>query len=215
MGVGAVSRGDRPQHAPARLSGEGISPPAGEPGRGRGRWVWVVHVLAVYAISRLSTAGLFLLALSQQEASEVSGVKPDYSTFVGAWYDGAWYRAIADHGYPTQLPHDGSGAVAQNVWAFYPLYPMVIRACMTLTGGSWVVVAPLLLPDCSGPADGLLGVIGTASRRDSTALCGQEAVLVWDRSDPGVGLYACSGPADRHRPAGALDFQATVLQTDR
>ena len=34
------------------------------------------------------------------------------------------------------------GLVQQNAWAFFPLYPLLVRGVMTVTGGSWAVVAP-------------------------------------------------------------------------
>ena len=103
-------------------------------GRGYSRWPWWVSVLAVYTASRLFAAGVFLFVASRQEATDAASAAPDYFTFVSRWYDGAWYMAIADHGYPTQLPVDGSGVVGQNAWAFYPLYPMLVHVVMAAGG---------------------------------------------------------------------------------
>src|SRR5436309_667471 len=47
-----------------------------------------------------------------------------------AQWDGLWYRAVADHGYPDHVVH------AQSTLGFFPLYPMVI----------WLVGHALVLP---------------------------------------------------------------------
>jgi hypothetical protein len=60
-----------------------------------------------------------------------------YLSFVARW-DSAWYRTIAEGGYPSVLPRDPAGEVEQNAWAFYPLFPMLGRALGTL-GLSWPV----------------------------------------------------------------------------
>ncbi|WP_186317562.1 hypothetical protein [Curtobacterium sp. 9128] len=64
---------------------------------------------------------------------------PTFFTFSGSW-DASFYRTIAEHGYPGTLPTDGGGHVLPNPWAFLPVFPALVRALSTLTGGSfWVV----------------------------------------------------------------------------
>ena len=48
-------------------------------------------------------------------------------------WDGQWYWDIAENGYPGSALDDG-GRPAQTSLAFFPLYPMVVRAVMQLTG---------------------------------------------------------------------------------
>ncbi|GAB3449058.1 hypothetical protein GCM10027517_34850 [Phycicoccus ginsengisoli] len=55
-------------------------------------------------------------------------------------WDGSWYRHIAEVGYPHVLPRTPDGQVAQNAWAFYPLFPLVARAVMDLTGLGFALV---------------------------------------------------------------------------
>jgi len=50
-------------------------------------------------------------------------------------WDGLWYRALANHGYPTHAQH------AQSTLGFFPLYPLVI----------WTVARPLLLVTSHSP----------------------------------------------------------------
>jgi hypothetical protein len=44
-----------------------------------------------------------------------------------ARWDGRWYLAIARHGYPAVIPHG-----RQSVWAFFPLFPALMRLVGTL-----------------------------------------------------------------------------------
>ncbi len=59
-----------------------------------------------------------------------------YLAFVARW-DSAWYRKIAEGGYPSVLPIDAAGQVQQNEWAFYPVFPMLARGLMALPGVGW------------------------------------------------------------------------------
>ncbi|MFZ1687098.1 MAG: hypothetical protein WAU70_06740 [Flavobacteriales bacterium] len=54
---------------------------------------------------------------------------------VGSRGDTGWYLAIAEHGYPVITDRDAIGHarkddVVQTQWAFFPLYPWLIRATM-------------------------------------------------------------------------------------
>jgi len=56
-------------------------------------------------------------------------------------WDGSWYRHVAEQGYPDQLPVNPDGHVAQNAWAFYPLFPLLARLLMDVTGLGFPAVA--------------------------------------------------------------------------
>lgn len=58
-------------------------------------------------------------------------------------WDGQWYRLIAERGYPDVLPRV-NGTVAMNACAFYPLYAMLVRLVMSVSGSQFIVVAPLV-----------------------------------------------------------------------
>jgi len=58
-------------------------------------------------------------------------------------WDGVWYRKITLEGYPHALPHDATGAVVPNTWAFYPLYPQLARAVEAL-GLGWEAAATIV-----------------------------------------------------------------------
>jgi hypothetical protein len=65
-------------------------------------------------------------------------------------WDGYWYRRIADTGYPRHLPVDANGLVQFNEWAFYPLYPMTVRALMWALGTGWPLTASFVAMLCGG-----------------------------------------------------------------
>ena len=47
----------------------------------------------------------------------------------------------AYEGYPESLPRDGSGQVQENAWAFYPVFPLVVRTVSAVTGTGWDLTA--------------------------------------------------------------------------
>ncbi len=112
---------------------------------------WFVLPLALFLATRVVDAVLLMLAARHQlPADQLPGglVVPvvrdpvTYFNVIQNW-DGQWFRSIAEHGYPRTLPtHDG--VVIQNQWAFYPLFPFLVRAVMTVTTLSFGVAAGLL-----------------------------------------------------------------------
>ncbi|PID96830.1 MAG: hypothetical protein CSA84_03445 [Actinomycetales bacterium] len=105
---------------------------------------FVVQVVALYAVTRVLT-GVMLAVVS---GSQAPSAMTDNQT-VGYWgfttlWDGQWYARIASDGYPDTLPRDTSGQVMQNAWAFYPLFPMLSRAVMAVTGLPFAVVGSTL-----------------------------------------------------------------------
>lgn len=102
---------------------------------------WWVQVLLVWLGARAFSAVVFLLVARTQEANPWTPAAPSYAQYTGLMWDASWYREIAERGYPAGLPTD-AGGVTQNAWAFFPLFPTMVRGFMVLTGGSWEVVAP-------------------------------------------------------------------------
>lgn len=105
-------------------------------------WPWWAQVLAVYAAARVFSAVVLLVVATRQEANGWTGARPGYVDYTGLMWDATWYRRIAESGYPATLPVGADGLVQQNEWAFFPLYPLLVRGVMAVTGGSWAVVAP-------------------------------------------------------------------------
>jgi Gpi18-like mannosyltransferase len=122
---GALAPSHPNGHAAAAPPGE--RPPAGsEPTR---RSPWLAHVGA--ALERARFAILVYLgsrALLIVVAVIDGALRHHTFTHEVANWDGGWYRAVAEFGYPTHVSHN------QTPLGFFPLYPMVI----------WAVAQPLL-----------------------------------------------------------------------
>jgi hypothetical protein len=104
-------------------------------------------VLAIYAGSRLLTTGIlalvYWLAATFGWSFADSVTRPDLIGLMGSW-DARFYRQIALFGYPAQLPLDAHGDVAQNAWAFLPIYPWLTRVLMNATGMDFATAGVLL-----------------------------------------------------------------------
>ncbi len=102
---------------------------------------------------------------------------PGYFVVTENW-DGQWYHEIADIGYPVPLPTGADGAVEQNPWAFYPVFPMLARVVMRVTGldfyaagsglslvlGAVAIVALFRLVDeAVGRWSAIVAVVGTTT----------------------------------------------------
>lgn len=93
-----------------------------------------VAALLVYLASRLVTSAFVAQAADRQVPYEPwTGPEVTFLDMSVMW-DGSWYRYIVAAGYPSELPIDTAGNVAQNAWAFYPLFPSLARTVMVLTG---------------------------------------------------------------------------------
>lgn len=101
---------------------------------------WWLRVVAVFALSRVVTTTILLVAASLQDANPWTGARPGYLDFATMW-DGHWYYIIAVSAYPSELPIDAEGHIGENAWAFMPVYPMLVRALMLITGGSFALLA--------------------------------------------------------------------------
>lgn len=79
------------------------------------------RVASIYLAARLVTTGFFLLASAISPADARFGPGTDLLTYIEAW-DAQYYKRIATEGYPVELPLTDDGEVAQNAWAFMPLF---------------------------------------------------------------------------------------------
>ncbi|WP_396655115.1 hypothetical protein [Microbacterium sp.] len=96
----------------------------------------------LYLAARVVTT-IFLVA-----AAELSGPASRFGADAGigdlilAW-DAQWYWYTAENGYPSTLPLTDEGLVAENQWAFMPIYAYLARL-VGLPFGSWGVGALLV-----------------------------------------------------------------------
>jgi len=98
----------------------------------------------VWVATRAFSAVLLLVVARTQEATVWTPASPSYAQYTGAMWDASWYRLIAEEGYPDGLPVGPDGRVPQTAWAFFPLFPALVRAVVAVTGASWDVAAPTL-----------------------------------------------------------------------
>ena len=109
-----------------------------------GRWPWYAKVLAVWALARIFSFAVFTAVAAQQGVNPWGWEgTPSYLQFIGAW-DSEWYGRIFAGGYPSEIPRDPSGRALENEWAFYALFPGLVRALAAVTGLGWEVLAPLV-----------------------------------------------------------------------
>jgi hypothetical protein len=98
-------------------------------------------VVLVYLGLRAASWLLLVLASRDQPVmADWTGPTVEPIDMTVLW-DGSWYRHVAEHGYPHQLPLDAEGRIAQNAWAFYPLFPLLSRLLMDFTGLGFPAVA--------------------------------------------------------------------------
>jgi hypothetical protein len=170
----------------AVVSGYSLSDDSRETPR---RWWWLP--LSIFLATRLADAVLVtVLGRAQLDPASlpVAPHRPplesgrSYADLVANW-DGQWYRYIVEHGYPTHLP-TVHGAVQDNQWAFYPLYPALVKP-LTWAGLPFGLAASLVSMVFGALAMCLLhrfllhrvGTYGAAMT--VLALCVAPAALVW------------------------------------
>ncbi len=115
-------------------------------------WPWWAQSLAVYAAARLFSASWLLAAAAAQGPNPWAGDHPTYAQITGLFWDAGWYRRIVDEGYPPELPVGEDGLVQQNAWAFFPLFPLLVRGLMAATSLPFEVAAPTLSLVLAGAA---------------------------------------------------------------
>ena len=88
---------------------------------------WAV-LLGFYLLTRVVVAVVIQgAAVCCQNPAGVGALDPGYLDMVGIW-DGTWYHRIATTGYPLTLPYDPvTDKVTFSAWAFYPLFPLVLK----------------------------------------------------------------------------------------
>ncbi|MEY9841629.1 hypothetical protein [Streptacidiphilus sp. EB103A] len=112
--------------ADAAAAGDAPAPQHAAPSRSRVRRIaaLVWPAFAVYAV----TTAAHLLVLSAM----IPAGGPSLQNRLTTW-DGGFYLEIAAHGYPHGFSYDPSGKLTGNTLAFFPLYPMLVRAVHGIT----------------------------------------------------------------------------------
>jgi hypothetical protein len=102
----------------------------------------IARIAVVYLLARAVTTGLLLLAAERSTAGSRFGADADIGSFVLGW-DAQWYWLVAWEGYPHALPLTDAGHVAENAWAFMPVYAYAAQV-VGLPFGSWGAGALLI-----------------------------------------------------------------------
>ncbi|MDO5628375.1 MAG: hypothetical protein Q4G43_08655 [Mobilicoccus sp.] len=120
---------------------------------------FIVGVLLIYTVARIFSAVVLTIVGTWQEDVVWITDEQGYFRMTVLW-DAFWYRQIVEDGYPEVMPADpDSGRLWQNPWAFYPLFPMMTRGLMAVTGGSFAVVGSTLSLVLGGAAAVLIAVL--------------------------------------------------------
>lgn len=94
-----------------------------------------LKIAVIYLAARVVTTVFFLLAASMSTSLSRFGAGPGLVDFVLGW-DAQWYWLVAENGYPSELPLTDSGDVAENAWAFMPVFAYVAKV-VGFPFGSW------------------------------------------------------------------------------
>lgn len=100
---------------------------------------FVVSRLCVLAGAGVRAAQVYID--SRQENDPVPESPAQLVTGVFTQWDGNWYMAIVRHGYPDNIPPDVTYGMLQARAAFFPLYPLLVRAVDRILPGGDVFAA--------------------------------------------------------------------------
>lgn len=98
-----------------------------------------LRIALIYIAARVVTTVFLLLAAELSGFESRFGPDARLADLVLGW-DSRWYWIVAETGYPTDLPLTETGAVAENQWAFMPIYAYLAKF-VSLPFGQWVVGA--------------------------------------------------------------------------
>lgn len=104
------------------------------------RLPWWGQALLIWLVSRMWAALLFVVVDRQSPDGPWGPTPLGYFNVLTIW-DGQWYERVHDGGYPAELPRDANATVQPNEWAFYPVFPLVVRAITAVTGLPWALAA--------------------------------------------------------------------------
>lgn len=101
-----------------------------------------LRIALIYLTARVITTAMMIAAALQSTSLSRFGAEPGLADFIVGW-DAQWYWLVAEAGYPSDLPLTESGEVAENAWAFMPVFAFAAKAIGFLFG-SWGMGAFLI-----------------------------------------------------------------------
>ncbi|WP_438803626.1 hypothetical protein [Microbacterium hominis] len=105
----------------------------------RTRAATAARIALIYLAARAVTTVFLLVAAELSGSGSRFGPDATLADLLGGW-DAAWYGFLALTGYPTELPVTETGEVAENAWAFMPVFAYLALAVGT-PFGDWLVGA--------------------------------------------------------------------------
>ena len=133
-------------------------------------------VLLIYFVARLFSA-IALIIVGQYQVDVVWFENETGYLRMTVLWDAFWYRQIVEDGYPAILPRDPlTGDLWQNPWAFYPMFPMLTRWIMQLTGGGFALVGSTLSLLVGAGASLIIAAFIRTKVGPVVALC---AIAIW------------------------------------
>lgn len=102
----------------------------------------IARIAIIYVAARLLTTGFLALAAALSGPASRFGADASIASFVVGW-DAQWYWLVAWEGYPQTLPLNEAGQVAENAWAFMPVYAYAAQV-IGLPFGAWGIGALLI-----------------------------------------------------------------------
>lgn len=101
-----------------------------------------LRIAVIYLAARVVTTAMMIAAATQSTSLSRFGAEPGLADFIVGW-DAQWYWLVAEEGYPSSLPLTESGEVAENAWAFMPVFAFAAKT-VGFVFGSWGMGAFLL-----------------------------------------------------------------------
>ena len=111
----------------------------------RVRWrlmPWWAKVMLVYGVARAVTTTIVLSLANVQGPNPWTGASPGFFEYANIW-DARWYQIVWLTGYPAELPLTPDGHVAENAWAFLPVYPALV-GMLTWLAVPWNVASVVI-----------------------------------------------------------------------
>jgi hypothetical protein len=102
------------------------------------RWTAIPVALRIgilYLVARLVTTAFLFGAAQLSGVGSRFGDGASLETLALGW-DAQWYWFLAENGYPSELPRTDGGGIAENQWAFMPIYAYLAKG-LGLLLGSW------------------------------------------------------------------------------
>lgn len=122
-----------------------VAPPSAGLAARWGRLPVAARIAVVYVAARLITTTFFVSASALSGPASRYGVAPSLGDLALGW-DAQWYWLAALSGYPSDLPTAAGGHVAENAWAFMPVYAYLSAGVGSVFGswGAGAVIVSLL-----------------------------------------------------------------------